>query len=98
MRERQPQDTEDRTVEHRSKIEARVVELCLIALLLLTIVAVVSGRIGFVGAWGHVGGVGDGGRSPALDVPPGGKQKFGDSHVGQRGKVRGPSTMTPALR
>jgi hypothetical protein len=41
----------------RSKIEARVVELCLIALLLLTIVAVASGRIGFVGEWAHVGGV-----------------------------------------
>jgi hypothetical protein len=41
----------------RSKIEARVVELCLIVLLLLVIVAVVSGGIGFVGEWVRVGGV-----------------------------------------
>jgi len=78
MREAQPRDVEARRVERRSKIEARAVELCLIALLLLTIVAVVSGRIGFVGAWGPVGGVGDGGGSPAVDVSPGANEKFVD--------------------
>jgi hypothetical protein len=51
--------------------EARVVQLFLFALLLLTIVAVLSGRIGFTGEWATVGVAGHAGTSmrPAFSFP-----------------------------
>jgi hypothetical protein len=51
--------------------EARVVQLFLFALLLLTIVAILSGRIGFTGEWATVGVSGHAGTSmrPALSFP-----------------------------
>jgi len=57
--------------ERGSKNEARVVELFLFVLLLLAIAAVLSGRIGFTGEWGTVGGVGHAGTAmrPAFSLP-----------------------------
>lgn len=71
MGEAQPRDVEGRMVERRSRIEARVAELCLIALLLLTIVAIVNGRIGFTGEWAPFGGMGHVRGSHALGVSAG---------------------------
>lgn len=56
MGEAHPRDIEGRMVERGSRVEARVAELCLIALLLLTIVAIVIGRIGFTGEWAPFAG------------------------------------------
>lgn len=71
MGEAQQRDVGGRTVARGSTNEARVVELCLIVLLLLTIAAVLTGRIGFTGEWGTVRGVGHTGSAmrPAFRLP-----------------------------
>jgi hypothetical protein len=55
MRDGRPRDEEvgsnHDTAAAGSKTAARVVVLCLIALLLLTIVAIASGPVGFAGEW-----------------------------------------------
>ena len=97
MGEAQPRDAEGRMVERRSRIDARIAEICLIALLLLMIAAIVNGRIGFTGEWAPFGGMGHVRGSHVLGVSSSAGESSWTSE-GRAGKVRGPSTMTSGPR